>query len=57
MIFRWLILLFLLGAAVSFAAFVVTGDQRFKRYGLIILKWTVATTLVFFAVLAMQRIA
>jgi hypothetical protein len=57
MIFRWLILLFLLGAAVSFAAFVVTGDQRFKRYGLIILKWTVVTTLVFFAVLALQRIA
>jgi hypothetical protein len=57
MIFRWLILLFLLAAAVSFATFAVTGDQRFKRYGLIILKWTVVTTLVFFAVLALQRIA
>jgi hypothetical protein len=57
MIFRWLIILFLLGAAVSFALFVVTGQQRFKRYGLIILKWTMATALLFFAVLVLERIA
>jgi hypothetical protein len=57
MIFRWLIILFLLGAAVSFALFMVTGQQRFKRYGLIILKWTMATAFLFFAVLVLERIA
>ena len=55
--FRWLILLFLLGAVVSFIFYAGTGQARFRRYGLIILKWTLIAGLGFFAVLILERIA
>lgn len=55
--FRWLILFLLLAAAVCFAFFVATGDARFKRYGLVVLKWTLIPAFGFFAVLIVQRIA
>ncbi len=54
---RWLILLLLIGAAVSFAAFAATGAPHFKRFGLVILKWTVIAGLFFFAVLVLERLA
>jgi hypothetical protein len=54
---RWLILLLLLGCAISFACFAVTGQPRFKRYGLIILKWTLIGAFGFFGVLILERIA
>jgi hypothetical protein len=53
---RWLILLLLLSAAVSFACFAVTGQVRFKRYGLTVLKWTMAGAFAFFGVLILERI-
>jgi hypothetical protein len=40
LLFRWLILLFLLAAVVAFMFYAGTGQARFKRFGLIILKWT-----------------
>ncbi len=57
LLFRWLILLFLLGAVVSFIFYAGTGQPKFKRYGLIILKWTLIAGLGFFAVLILERIA
>jgi hypothetical protein len=57
LLFRWLILLLLLGACVSFAFFAATGDPRFKRYGLLTLKWTLIAAFGFFAVLILERIA
>ncbi|MEY3123525.1 MAG: hypothetical protein RLZZ573_45 [Pseudomonadota bacterium] len=57
LLFRWLILLLLLGAVVSFVFYVGTGQDRFKRYGLVILKWTVLSALAFFAVLVLERLA
>ncbi|MEO6017380.1 MAG: hypothetical protein ABIP46_08990 [Polaromonas sp.] len=57
LLFRWLILLFLLGAVVSFIFYAGTGEARFRRYGLIILKWTLIAGLGFFAVLILERIA
>jgi hypothetical protein len=57
LLFRWLILLLLLGAVVSFVFYVGTGQERFKRYGLAILKWTVLSALAFFAVLVLERLA
>ncbi len=54
---RWLILLLLLGAAVSFAFYAGTGQPRFKRFGLLTLKWTLIAGLFFFAVLILERIA
>ncbi len=53
---RWLILLLLLSAAISFACFAVTGQQRFKRHGLAVLKWTVIGALGFFGVLIVERL-
>jgi len=54
---RVLILLLLLSAAVSFACFAVTGQVRFKRYGLVVLKWTLIGAFGFFGVLILERIA
>lgn len=57
LLFRWLILLLLLGAIVSFAFYAGTGEPRFRRFGLLTLKWTVLAALGFFAVLILERIA
>ena len=57
LLFRWLILLLLLGAVVSFVFYTVTGDPRFKRYGLLTLKWTLIAAFGFFSVLILERIA
>jgi len=57
LLFRWLILLCLLAAAVSFALYVGTGQPRFKRFGWLTLKWTLIAAGGFFAVLIMERIA
>ena len=57
LLFRWLILLSLLAAAVSFAFYVATGQPRFKRFGWLTLKWTLIAAGGFFAVLIMERIA
>ena len=57
LLFRWLILMFLLAAVVSFMFYAGTGQARFKRFGLIILKWTLIAGLGFFAVLILERLA
>lgn len=57
LVFRWLVLLMLLGAVVSFMFYAGTGQDRFKRYGLILLKWTLIAGLGFFGVLILERIA
>ena len=56
LLFRWLILLLLLAAVVSFVFYAGTGQVRFKRFGLIILKWTLLSAFGFFAVLILERI-
>ena len=57
LLFRWLILLFLLAAIVSFMFYAGTGQARFKRFGLIVLKWTLIAAFGFFAVLILERVA
>ena len=56
-LFRLVIFLCLLGVVVSFVFYTVTGDPRFKRYGLLTLKWTLIAAFGFFAVLILERIA
>lgn len=56
LLLRWAVLLLLVASAVSFAFYAGTGQDRYKRFGLVILKWTVAAGLLFFAVLILQRI-
>lgn len=53
---RIVFFLLLVGAGISFVCFVVTGQTRYKVYGLRVLRWTVIAALVFFAVLFVQRI-
>ena len=54
---RVIILLLLLSAAVSFALYAVTGQERFKRFGLNILKGALIAGFGFFAVLIVQHMA
>jgi hypothetical protein len=57
LLFRWLILLFLLSAVVSFMLYAGTGQVRFKKFGLMVLKWTLIAAFGFFAVLILERVA
>ncbi len=54
--FRGLILLCLLAAIASFIFYAGTGQARFKRLGLTIVKWTLFAAFCFFAVLIVQRL-
>lgn len=57
LLFRWIILLLLLAAVVSFMAYAGTGQLRFRRFGLTVLKWTLIAGFGFFAVLILERVA
>ena len=54
--FRWAILVLLVAAALLFALFAATGQPNYKRWGLLILKWTLWAAFGFFAVLIVERI-
>ena len=54
---RGVFLLLLLGAAASFLIYALTGQERFKRYGLVTLVWTLIAAFVFFAGLIVERFA
>lgn len=56
LVFRWAILLLLLGAGVSFAFYAATGQRRYRHWGLVTLKWTLIAAFGFFAVLAIERL-
>ena len=53
---RWAILALLVAAGVSFALYAGTGQPKFKRFGLIILKWTLVAAFGFFAVLVWENL-
>lgn len=57
LLFRWLVLLLLLVSAMSFMFYAGTGQPRFRRFGLIVLKWTLIAAFGFFAVLILERVA
>ena len=57
LLFRWAILLLLLVAGVSFAFYAGTGQPKYRRFGWIVLKWTLLAALGFFAVLIAERVA
>lgn len=53
---RFLVLLALLAAAVSYGLFALTGQQRHRQRGWLILKWTLLVVFGFFAVLFVQQL-
>jgi hypothetical protein len=56
LLFRFAMLLLLVAAAVCFAFYAGTGQARFRRYGLVILKWTLIAGFLFFAVLILEQL-
>ena len=56
LLFRWVLMLLLLAAGVSFAFYAGTGEPKYKKFGLVVLKWTLLAALGFFLVLAAERI-
>jgi len=57
LLFRWIFLLAMLAALVSFALYAGTGQRRFLGYGLVTLKWSLIAGLGFFGVLVLERLA
>ncbi len=56
LIFRWTMLLLLLGVVASFVFYVATGQVRYRTLGLKIMKWAVLAALGFFGVLILERL-
>lgn len=52
---RWIVGLLLVVSAVCFLLALATGEVRWRRRGLVILKWTVLAGLGFFAGLMVER--
>jgi hypothetical protein len=57
LLFPWAMFLLLLAAGACFVFFVGTGQPRFKRWGLKILRWTLIAAFGFFGVLILERVA
>ena len=55
-LFRFTIFFLLLAAGVSFAFYIGTGQQKYRLWGLKILKWAVIAGLGFFGVLVLERV-
>ncbi|KQW51586.1 MULTISPECIES: hypothetical protein [unclassified Roseateles] len=57
LIARLVIGLLLFSAVVCFALSIATGQLRWRRMGIVIMKWTLIAGLAFFAVLILERLA
>ncbi|PTT92402.1 hypothetical protein DBR42_02045 [Pelomonas sp. HMWF004] len=57
LIARLVIGLLLFAAVMCFAMGIATGQARWRRLGLIIMKWTLLAGLAFFGVLILERLA
>ncbi len=55
-IFRLIFGLLLVGGLLCFATYVATGNAKWRRLGMVIVRWTVVAALGFFAVLALEAI-
>jgi hypothetical protein len=55
-VFRALLILMLLGGAACFAIYALSGQARYRVYGVRLVSGTIVAGLVFFAVLIVQRL-
>ena len=53
---RALFLVLLVVSAGSFVCYAFTGQERFKHFGLVVLKWTLVAALGFFGVLILEQL-
>ena len=56
LLFRFAIFFLLLAAGVSFAFYIGTSQERFRTWGIRLLKWAVMAGLAFFGVLVLERL-
>jgi hypothetical protein len=56
LIARLIIGLLLAAGVVCFALSIATGQVRYRRIGIVLVKWTVIAGLAFFAVLILERV-
>ena len=56
LIFRWAMMLLMLGVVASFVVYVATDDVRYRTLGIKILKWAVLAAMGFFGVLILERL-
>lgn len=54
---RLIVGLLLFSAVICFAFSIATGQARWRRLGLVIVKWTLVAGLGFFGVLILERLA
>lgn len=57
LLFRLVFGLLLVAGLLCFAMYLATSDARWRRRGIVIVKWTVIAGLGFFAVIALERLA
>ena len=55
--FRALLLLMLVAGAACFAAYAVSGQTRYRHYGIRLVQWTIVAGLAFFAVLIVLKLS
>ena len=55
LLFRWIFMLLVLMAAISFCVYLGTGKARYKQCAVLLVKWTVIAGFAFFAVLFVGR--
>jgi hypothetical protein len=56
LLLRFVLFLLLGGAALCFMLYMATGKPHFRRWGVLILKWTLIAIFVFFGVLIVGQI-
>jgi hypothetical protein len=56
LLFRFAIFFLLLAAGVCFALYIATSKPHYKRWGIMVLKWTLIAALGFFGVLILERL-
>ncbi|BAO84243.1 Na+/melibiose symporter and related transporters [Serpentinimonas maccroryi] len=55
MVVRILIFMLLGASALSFVLYLVTGQQKYRRWGFALFKWTMLAIVVFFGVLFVSQ--
>jgi len=56
LLFRFLMFALLGASALCFAFFVGTGQDRYRHWGWVILRWTLVAAFAFFGVLILERV-
>lgn len=56
LIFRWTMMLLMLGVVASMVFYVATGEVKYRTLGIKIVKWAVLAAAGFFGVLILERL-